>query len=53
MSAGKYNISIEQGVSWSKVLTLKNGAGTVINLTGYSARMQPGARSRTRRPQSR
>jgi hypothetical protein len=40
MSAGKYNISIEQGVSWSKVLTLKNGAGTVINLTGYSARMQ-------------
>ena len=40
MSAGTYNISIEQGVSWSKVLTCKNGAGTLINLTGYSARLQ-------------
>jgi len=34
MSAGKYNIIIEQGSTFTKDITLKDHAGVVINLTG-------------------
>ena len=40
MSAGKHDFIIEQGATFSKVLTWKDSTGTPINLTGYSARMQ-------------
>lgn len=40
MLAGVYNINVEQGASWTLDLTWKDDAGTPINLTGYSARMQ-------------
>ena len=37
MSAGYHHFVIEQGATFGQVLTLKNSAGTVINLTGYSS----------------
>lgn len=39
MSAGTYNITIEQGARWTRVLTVETD-GEAWNLTGYSARMQ-------------
>jgi len=35
-----YDILTEQGSSLSRVVTYTNSAGTPINLTGYTARMQ-------------
>ena len=40
MQAGVYDIHIDQGANWSLSLTWKDDAGTPINLTGYTARMQ-------------
>lgn len=40
MRAGTYNITIDQGTDWSLVLTLTNSDGTLVNLSGYTARMQ-------------
>lgn len=40
MSAGIYDIIIEQGADWRLVLTWKDAAGNAVNLTGYSGRMQ-------------
>lgn len=40
MNPGKYNFTIRQGASFSRVLTWKDAAGVAINLTGYTARMQ-------------
>jgi hypothetical protein len=40
MTAGNYDFSIEQGASFSRVLTWKDAAETPINLTNYTARMQ-------------
>ena len=40
MSAGVYNFSIEQGTTFRRVLTLRDGNGDLINLTNYTARMQ-------------
>ena len=40
MAAGTLNLIIEQGSTFSKVLTYKDSSGTVIDLSGYSARMQ-------------
>ena len=40
MPAGVYNFTVEQGATWSRDLTIKNPDNTVMNLTGYSARMQ-------------
>ena len=37
MTAGYHHFVIEQGATFSKILTLKDSAGTVVNLTGYSA----------------
>jgi hypothetical protein len=40
MAAANYNITIEQGADFSLPLTWKDGTGAVVNVTGYSARMQ-------------
>ena len=37
MTAGYHHFVIEQGATFSKVLTLKDSAGAVINLTGYAS----------------
>lgn len=34
MAAGKYDIYVEQGASWERVVTLADSAGTAIDLTG-------------------
>ena len=39
MAAGTYNFTIEQGVTFSRLLTLKEN-DSVMNLTGYSAASQ-------------
>lgn len=38
--AGKLTIVIEQGTTFNPVLTYKDSLGALINLTGYTARMQ-------------
>jgi len=38
--AGKYNFSIEQGTDFSRVITWRDQANVLINLTGYTARLQ-------------
>lgn len=38
--AGKYDIVIEQGATFSRVITWKDASGTPVDLTGYSARME-------------
>ena len=40
MQAGVYDIHIDQGADWSLNLTWKDGTGTPVNLTGYTARLQ-------------
>lgn len=40
MAAGKYSFLIEQGATLSFELQYKDSAGTPIDLTGYTARMQ-------------
>lgn len=40
MAAGIYNITIEQGADFSLPLTWRDGTNTVVDVTGYSARMQ-------------
>lgn len=37
---GNYDFTIYQGSSFSKVITWRDGANNVMNLTGYTARMQ-------------
>lgn len=38
--AGTYNIVADQGATFSRTLTWKTDAGTLVNLSGYTARMQ-------------
>lgn len=38
--AAKYDITCDQGSTFSRVLTWKDSNGDPINLTGYTARMQ-------------
>lgn len=38
--AGTLHITIEQGATFNPVLTWKDQAGALIDLTGYTARMQ-------------
>jgi hypothetical protein len=38
--AETYDITADQGATYSIVITYKNTAGSPINLTGYTARMQ-------------
>lgn len=40
MSAAKYNFEIEQGATFTKPLVWKSSTGAVVDLTGYTARMQ-------------
>jgi hypothetical protein len=40
MSAGYHHFIIEQGATFGQTLTLKDSAGTVINLIGFSGSMQ-------------
>lgn len=40
MTAGRYDIEIEQGATWLRTITVEDPNGEPINLTGYSARMQ-------------
>lgn len=40
MAAGIYDITVEQGATFRFEVTWKDSAGTPVNLTGYSARMQ-------------
>ena len=40
MAAGKLDIFIEQGATFSKVITWKDGQENPIDLTGYTARLQ-------------
>lgn len=40
MAASEYNITAEQGSDLSFVLTYRSAAGSLINLTGYTARMK-------------
>lgn len=40
MPAKKLDITIEQGATFVMNLTWKNPAGTPVNLTGYTAKMQ-------------
>jgi len=39
MSAGRYDITIDQGATFTLILRWKDSLGAVIPLTGYSARM--------------
>lgn len=39
MRAGTYNIVVDQGTDWSETFVLRNGDGSLVNLTGYTARM--------------
>ena len=38
--AGKYNFSIDQGTDFTRVITWKDGSNVLVNLTGYTARLQ-------------
>lgn len=40
MPAGLYNITAEQGATFTRTITWNNSAGSPINLSGYTARMQ-------------
>lgn len=40
MAAGVYDISIEQGASFSMVVTYEQSSGGPVNLSGYSGRGQ-------------
>lgn len=40
MAAGIYDITIEQGATFTLSATWKDSTGAPVNLTGYSARMQ-------------
>lgn len=40
MPAATYNIICEQGATLDRTLTLKDSAGSLANLTGFTARMQ-------------
>lgn len=40
MPAGSYNITIEQGTTYGQTLTWRDSNSALVNLTGYTARMQ-------------
>lgn len=40
MSAGIYDIYMEQGATYNQPLVWKDSSGTAVNVTGYTARMQ-------------
>jgi hypothetical protein len=40
MGAGVYDLEIEQGETFNPVLTWTDSTGALVNVTGYTARMQ-------------
>ncbi len=40
MAAGTYNLVIEQGATFTATVTWRDAANALVNLTGYTARMQ-------------
>jgi len=40
MASSTYDITADQGANYAATLTYRDSANTIINLTGYSARMQ-------------
>jgi len=40
MSAATWNTTVEQGATWTRVLTVRDAAGALLNLTGYTSKMQ-------------
>lgn len=40
MPAGTYNFAAEQGATLERVITYRDSAGALVNLTSYTARMQ-------------
>jgi hypothetical protein len=40
MAAAQYDFQIEQGATLRKPIVWKDGTGVVVNLTGYTAKMQ-------------
>ncbi len=40
MAAGQYNFTIEQGSTLTKQFTYKDATGSIVDLHGYSVRMQ-------------
>jgi hypothetical protein len=40
MSAGSYNLEIEQGATLSKPIVVQNEDGSGVDLTGFTARLQ-------------
>jgi len=40
MLAGTYKITCDQGATFERVITVRDSAGALMNLTGYTARMQ-------------
>lgn len=40
MSSATYNITIEQGATWRRSLTVYDGSGGLYDFTNYTARMQ-------------
>jgi len=40
MTAGAYNFTIEQGTTFVRHFVYKDSNGAVVNLTGYTARLQ-------------
>ena len=40
MTAGRYDFVIEQGATFSRVITWRDAADALVNLSGYTGRMQ-------------
>lgn len=40
MTAGRYDIEVDQGTTFRKTITWKDSSSALVNLTGYTARMQ-------------
>lgn len=40
MTAGRYDMEVDQGTTFRKTITWKDSSSTPVNLTGYTARMQ-------------
>lgn len=40
MPAGLYDMLCEQGATFTRVITWKDSAGDIVNLSGFTARMQ-------------
>lgn len=40
MTAGTWDIEIEQGIAFVRTVTYKDSTGTAVNITGYNIQMQ-------------